>query len=129
MASFTAGHKTDGTTTRGSHHWPGSTAYIIWFAFSGRQWFLKLHNFLVANDYQPSIVDPCIYLRRTVTGFVAIAVYVDDLAIFSSNEQLLRDTKDCLMNRFAMKDLGEISRYLGLEVERTATTFTYHVAP
>ncbi len=97
--------------------------------FSGRLSFLKLHNFLVANAYQPSIVDPCIYLRRTVTGFVAIAVYVDDLAIFSSNEQLLRDTKDCLMNRFAMKDLGKISRYLGLEVERTATTFTYHVAP
>ena len=33
------------------------------------------------------------------------------------------------MNRFEMKDLGEISRYLGLEVERTDTTFTYHVAP
>ena len=33
------------------------------------------------------------------------------------------------MNRFAMKDLQEISRYLGLEVEWTATTFTYHVAP
>jgi hypothetical protein len=60
---------------------------------------------------------------------VAIVVYVDDLAIFSSDEQLLRDTKECLMNRFAMKDLGEISRYLGLEVERTETTFSYHVAP
>ena len=33
------------------------------------------------------------------------------------------------MNRFAMKDLGEISHYLGLEVERTATAFTYHVPP
>jgi hypothetical protein len=60
---------------------------------------------------------------------VAIAVYVDDLAIVSSDETLLRDTKECLMNRFAMKDLEEISRYLGLEVERTETTFTYHVAP
>ena len=97
--------------------------------FSGRQWFLKLHNFLIANNYQPSSVDPCIYLRRTDTGFVAIAVYVDDLAIFSSDDQLLSDTKECLMNRFKMKDLGEISRYLGLEVERTDTTFTYHVAP
>ncbi len=28
-----------------------------------------------------------------------------------------------------MKDLGEISRYLGLDVERTETSFTYHVAP
>ncbi len=72
-----------------------------------------MHNFLVANDYQPSIVDPCIYLRRTVTGFVAIEVYVDDFAIFSSNEQLLRDTKNCLMNRFAMKDLraGDLSLF------------------
>ncbi len=60
---------------------------------------------------------------------MAIAVYVDDLAIFSSDEQLLCDTKACLMNRFKMKGLGEISRYLGLEVERTDTTFTYHVAP
>ena len=97
--------------------------------FSGRQWFMKLHQFLVANGYSPSVVDPCIYLRRSATGFVAIAVYVDDLAVFSSSAQLLSDTKSCLMTRFKMKDLGEISRYLGLEVERTETSFTYHVAP
>ena len=97
--------------------------------FSGRQWFMKLHKFLVANGYSPSVVDPCIYLRRSATGFVAIAVYVDDLAVFSSSAQLLSDTKSCLMTRFKMKDLGEISRYLGLEVERTETSFTYHVAP
>jgi hypothetical protein len=54
---------------------------------------------------------------------------VDDLAVFSSNEQLLHHTKCCLMNRFAIKDLGEILRYLGLEIERTDTRFTYHVAP
>jgi hypothetical protein len=33
------------------------------------------------------------------------------------------------MNLFAMKDLGKISRYLGLEVERTEMSCTYHVAP
>ena len=65
--------------------------------FSGRQWFMKLHQFLVANGYSPSVVDPCIYLRRSATGFVAIAVYVDDLAVFSSSSQLLSDTKSCLM--------------------------------
>jgi len=90
---------------------------------------MKLHKFLVANGYSPSVVDPCIYLRRSATGFVAIAVYVDDLAVFSSSAQLLSDTKSCLMTRFKMKDLGDISRYLGLEVERTETSFTYHVAP
>jgi hypothetical protein len=60
--------------------------------FSGRQWFMKLHKFLVANNNHASVVDPCIYLRRTSTGLVAIAVYVDDLAVFSSNEELLSDT-------------------------------------
>ena len=35
----------------------------------------------------------------------------------------------CLTHRFAMKDMGEISRYLGMEIVRSEETLTYHVAP
>jgi hypothetical protein len=97
--------------------------------FSGRQWFIKLHSYLIANGFSPSVVDSCIYWRRTAAGFVAIAVYVDDLAVFSSDANLLTETKACLTHRFAMKDMGEISRYLGMEIVRTEETLTYHVAP
>ncbi len=59
---------------------------------------------------------------------MAIAVYVDDLAVFSSDANLLTETKACLTHRFAMKDMGEISRYLGMEIVRTEEMLTYHVA-
>jgi hypothetical protein len=33
--------------------------------FSGRQWFLKLHTFLLRIGFRPSTADPCIYIRNT----------------------------------------------------------------
>ena len=43
---------------------------------------------------------------------IIVTVYVDDLAIMSNSIELLNDMKRILMERFSMKDLGEIHFFL-----------------
>ena len=51
--------------------------------FSGRQWFLKLHTFLLHIGFRPSTADPCIYIRNTNGKLIILSVHDDDLALFS----------------------------------------------
>jgi hypothetical protein len=97
--------------------------------FSGRQWYLKLHQFLLANHFTSSVADPCIYYTRLHGKLSVLGVYVDDLALFSESETALDDVTRLLMNRFSMKDLGSVQQYLGLHIRTDDTSLTFHVAP
>ncbi len=46
-----------------------------------------------------------------------ISVYVDDLLLFGSDIARLEDVQQKLRDRFKMKDLGDISYYLGMQVD------------
>ena len=45
-----------------------------------------------------------------------IAVYVDDLFIFGSDVPCLEDVQQRLRDRFKMINLGDISHYLGIQI-------------
>ena len=45
-----------------------------------------------------------------------IAIYVDDLLIFGKDTSKLQQLQHELKSRFRMTDLGEVSYYLGIEV-------------
>lgn len=47
-----------------------------------------------------------------------VAIYVDDILIFSNHEDLEKAVKESLSSKFKMKDLGEISSILGMRVIR-----------
>ena len=59
---------------------------------------------------------PCIFIKKSETRFAIIAVYVDDLNLVRTLEELTRTT-NYLKNEFEMKDLGNIKFYLGLQIE------------
>ena len=42
--------------------------------------------------------------------------YVDDILLASSDVDLLLETKKFLFSKFDMKDLGEVSLVLGIEI-------------
>jgi hypothetical protein len=50
-------------------------------------------------------------------AFAAVVLYVDDLLIIA-NEGLIGQIKDQMKKRFRMHDLGSISFYLGMNIER-----------
>ncbi len=48
---------------------------------------------------------------------IFLAIYVDDLLIFGSDDSRLIDIQDKLNARLKMTNLGGISHYLGMEVD------------
>ena len=59
-----------------------------------------------------------VYRRGTDTAYMLL--YVDDIVLTASSAQLLRQVISALQQEFAMKDLGELHHFLGMQVQRNA---------
>ena len=55
---------------------------------------------------------------RTTARLKCSLCYVDDLLVTGSSEVGISKTKAFLMTKFAMKDLGDVSLILGMQVSR-----------
>jgi hypothetical protein len=82
---------------------------------SGRTWYHHLCNFLIAKGfiYNPTL--PCIFTFTKDSGFIIIAIYVDDLNILGSSD-LCTYAQNILTQQFDMKFLGPTTFCLGLQV-------------
>lgn len=85
---------------------------------SPRQWYLKMHEFLLQIGFTSSLNDPCLYIRHLPSGIVLIALYVDDLLIAGSSLTEVESIKKKLNHRFEMKNMGEAKVILGIEISR-----------
>jgi hypothetical protein len=65
-----------------------------------------------------NLVDECVYMKISGTNFIFLVLYVDDILLASTDKFLLQETKQFLSNNFDMKDLGEASYVLGIEINR-----------
>ncbi|XP_071740559.1 probable serine/threonine-protein kinase PBL7 [Rutidosis leptorrhynchoides] len=63
-----------------------------------------------------SKVDYCLFTKRDDGQFTAILIYVDKLLITDSSPSHIEHLKDQLKSQFHMKDLGNVSYFLGLEI-------------
>lgn len=46
-------------------------------------------------------------------------IWVDDLIIAASNEDMMRDVKGMLSEKFKMKDLGMLKHFLGINFSQS----------
>jgi hypothetical protein len=53
--------------------------------------------------------------------FIILVLYVDDILLMYSDKNLLQETNGFLSSNFDMKDLGDASYVLGLEIHRDRT--------
>jgi Reverse transcriptase (RNA-dependent DNA polymerase) len=79
-------------------------------------WYNRLSEYLIKEGYNYNIISPCIFIKRSISSFIIIAVYVDDLNIIGSLEEIEKTAK-LLKNEFEMKDLGITKLCLGLQIE------------
>lgn len=61
--------------------------------------------------------DPCVYERGTGESKIILAVYVDDILIFTKDQSEREKLKKYLKRNFDMKDLEEVRNFLGTEIK------------
>ncbi|KAJ3679560.1 hypothetical protein LUZ60_017571 [Juncus effusus] len=82
-----------------------------------RAWYDKIAEYLQFCGYSSSSSDHSLFVKRKAGLHVVVLLYVDDMIITGNDEGEVARLRGELSIRFEMKDLGELSHFLGLEVE------------
>lgn len=89
---------------------------------SGRNWNMMLHEFLIENEFVQSQADHCIYTKVSETEKVILLVWVDDIVVAASSVICLKEVKGKLQSKFKMKDLGNLSHFIGIDFTQKVDT-------
>ena len=83
---------------------------------SGRMWYNRLDEYLLKEGYVNNPICPCVFIKKSEIGFAIIAVYVDDLNLVGTPEELTK-IAEYLKKEFEMNDLGKTKFCIGLQIE------------
>ena len=78
-------------------------------------------NFIMLShhtDFEMNVVEHCVYQKFGGSKFIFLLLYVDDILLASSDMGLLHNTKRFLISNFEMKDLGNASFVLEIQIHR-----------
>lgn len=82
---------------------------------ASKAWYDKIDKALTDLQFRKSLSEPCVYIKSSEAGDpLILAIYVDDILIFSKNTPTKRKLKEELMKKFEMKDLGKAELILGM---------------
>lgn len=82
-------------------------------------WNQKLHQTLIELNFEYSKMDPSLYIKREQNGSVLfLAVYVNDLLLFSDNRNAKEAIIKELQRRYKMRNLEAVRRVLSINVQR-----------
>lgn len=84
-----------------------------------RAWFSTLSQFLQQLGFKQSNADSSLFVLSEHTHQVIVIVYVDDILVTGSSDHLISTLVTQMSTKFAMKDLGLLHFFLGIEVHRT----------
>ncbi|CAB4024008.1 Hypothetical predicted protein, partial [Paramuricea clavata] len=85
---------------------------------SGRNWNRVLDGYLISDGFVRNPVDHCVYQKQTGGDIVIVVIWVDDLIIASNNTDKISQFKENMKSKFRMKDLEEISYFLGISFKQ-----------
>ena len=83
---------------------------------TSRQSYLKFDEVVTTKGFKEDIIDQCIYMKVSGSNYIFLVLYVDDILIAANDTNLLVETKQLLFSHFDMKDLGEASYVLGIQI-------------
>ena len=84
------------------------------------QWHENFDSVMMTNGFKISECDKCVYVKNTERGFVILCLYVDDILIMGSNNEIIKTTKEMFNNKFYMKDLGVADVIIGIKISKTS---------
>lgn len=87
-----------------------------------RAWYQRLREFLHTCDFFNSTTDSSLFIKRNQKGIIYVLIYVDDFVITGDCETNVRKFINTVCTQFRCRDLGELSYFLGLEMNNTKIT-------
>lgn len=83
-----------------------------------RAWYSRLINKLLEFGFKMSLSDNSLFYLDKDGAKMFILVYVDDIIVASASSQAVTTLLRKLGDEFALKDLGDLSYFLGIEVNK-----------
>lgn len=83
-----------------------------------RAWFTRLSQALLELGFHSSAVDTSLFIYYHSNVTLYLLVYVDDILITGTDSAALHSIIAQLQSVFAMKDLGELGFFLGMQAHR-----------
>jgi histone deacetylase 1/2 len=83
-----------------------------------RAWFAQLNIKLTVLGFIPSKADTSLFLYDNPSVTVYVLIYVDDIIVTSSSHDAITSLLHDLRKDFALKDLGPLYYFLGIEVQK-----------
>uniref|UniRef100_A0A2N9F0Q4 Reverse transcriptase Ty1/copia-type domain-containing protein n=1 Tax=Fagus sylvatica TaxID=28930 RepID=A0A2N9F0Q4_FAGSY len=81
-----------------------------------RAWFSRLSSRLLQLGFHGSLSDMSLFIYKSQSFTMFILIYVDDIIITCSNKSEIDKLLCLLESDFAVKDLGKLNYFLGVEV-------------
>lgn len=91
-----------------------------------RAWFDKFSTFLLEYGFSCSKADPSLFMYHHDGMTMVLLLYVDDIILTGSDKDLFSHLIEALSTKFAMKDLGNLHYFLGIQVEATESGMFLH---
>ena len=89
-------------------------------------WFNELKKFLLSVGLQSNIIDPCLFFRVHGDEKLFVLVYVDDLIIVASSDEILDEFEKELTSKFKANNVSEMDSFLGLEIKMDENQIQIH---
>ncbi|XP_073363569.1 uncharacterized protein [Aegilops tauschii subsp. strangulata] len=91
-----------------------------------RAWYQRIAAFLQQQGFRSTRSDASLFVYHQGTATAYLLLYVDDVILTASSPALLQQITARLSTEIALKDLGDLHYFLGIEVVRRATSFFLH---
>ena len=91
-----------------------------------RALYTLLSTFLTDKGFKCSTADTLLFILHSPEYTMILLVYVDDLVITESSSSAVDSLISEMSHTFAMKDLGRLTYFLGLEVTQSSAGLLLH---
>jgi hypothetical protein len=88
-----------------------------------RAWFNRFVTFILTLGFVQSKADPSLFVLRQGQATAYLLLYVDDIILSASTTTLHQAITSRLKSEFAIKDLGDLHFFLGVDVQRRKDGF------
>ena len=83
---------------------------------SGREWYIEACIGLEKLGFTPCYSEPSVFINKALGQIIGL--YVDDMIILGKELQAIQTTIQGIKSLWEIKDLGDVSRILGLQIHR-----------